>query len=102
MIEPSLVPVRDLGRRGGGGRGHQSDYPSYVAGADLDQSRNFALPGSAEHISNVFDTAKELWIQGNSLGPSEAASDAYSAAQERLKDVTLARGFHPGMVSYAK
>ena len=47
VIEPSLAPVKDLSR-GGGSRWGKS-HSSYLAGHDLDQSRDLPAPGSAEH-----------------------------------------------------
>ena len=83
--------MKDLSR-GGGSRWGKSQS-SYLTGADLDESRNLPAPGSAEHTEAACKEISDLILEAQQLGNTPAAHQAYSAANERLKEVTQARGF---------
>ena len=96
IIEQSLARVKDLARAGGNRWGKSNS--SYVTGADLDESRNLPSPGTPEHIEAGIKEVSNLILEAQKLGNTTEAYEAYSAANERLKEVTLARGFRPAEV----
>ena len=96
VIEPSLAPVKDLARAGGSRWGKSNS--SYVTGADLDESRNLPSPGTPEHTETCLKEVSDLILEAQKLGNTSEAYETYSAANERLKEVTLARGFRPAEV----
>ena len=61
-----------------------TSYSSYVAepyaGAELDRSRSLPIPGSAEHISDAFDSAKELFLSTVRAGKARATRVAKEKA----------------------
>ena len=99
-IEPSLAPVRDLARAGGSFWGKSNS--AYVAGADLDESRNLPSPGTPDHTEAAFKESSDLIMEAQKLGHTPEAYEAYSAASGSLEEVTLARGFRPAAVRGTK